>query len=164
MIELPVAVSLLLAFGAGWLFCLAVVVAVLAGKHKPHPKRRMYFMEIVRVGRRRAFALVVDPPLAVLDQQDAPLTVESSDPAVVEATLLPFVEGEPRKVQIRTLAPGLASVTAKADADLDPGEVRQIVAQLDFEVTEAGIEAQSIALQGEGTWEDDTPPEAAPTV
>ncbi len=115
-------------------------------------------MESVRVGRRGLFKLLTDPPLAVLDEQDAPVRVEVSDPALVEATLEPFVAGEARKLKVRTLAPGTVSVQVLADADLDPGEVRTLIAQLDLEITDSGVEAQSITLERDGVWEDDTQP------
>lgn len=154
-----------MAFMAGLLFAVSCALIAwslgLIRSGQPQPHRRLKVMEIVRAGRRRIFALALVPAIARLDEQDAPITVESSDPAVVSAELLPFEEGQPRKVRVRTLAPGTATVTVGADADLDPGETRTLLATLDFEVTESGVEAQSIALAGEGDWEDDL--EAPPT-
>lgn len=142
---------LLLSFAAGILFGLASALVVWIHTTS-HPKRRVKVMEIVRAGKYRIFVSTPEPAIAVLDQQDAPITYTSSDEAV--ATVVKD-ETNPLRCTVRTIAPGVASIVGKADADLDAGEVRQLEWLVaDLEVTEGGIEAQSVASTPEGPWTD----------
>jgi hypothetical protein len=109
-------------------------------------------MEIVRAGKYRIFVSAPEPVIAVLDVQDAPISYVSSDEAV--ATVVKD-EANPLRCTVKTVGVGVATIIGKADADLDAGEVREIEWTVcELEVTEGGIEAQSVSATPEGPWTD----------
>jgi hypothetical protein len=139
------------AFVAGAVFAGAVALVFYCRRPQPQT-RRIRVMELVRAGKYRIFTSKPEPAIAVLDVQDAPITYVSSDEAV--ATVVKD-ETNPLKCTVRTIGPGVATVIGKADADLDQGEVREIEWTVcELEVSEAGIEAQSVSATAEGPWTD----------
>ena len=71
---------------------------------------------------------------AAIDQTDHPVTVTSSDTNVVAVSDL---AADGLSFQLHFLAAGTASVTIDVDADLDPGELRDLVDTIDVTVVAA---------------------------
>lgn len=142
----------LIGFFVGIAF-VVIVALFLLPPEKPGSKVRVLMALTVRKGKKGKLKLVTDPPGSPIDLKDVAVTVESSDPATVEAVL----EADGR-VAWRTLAGGTAgpvSVTAKADADQDLGEVRLLDGRFDFDVVDSVEEPTSVALELDGPVEDD---------
>jgi hypothetical protein len=72
---------------------------------------------------------------ATVDQADEPVQWTSTDPAVVEIT---DVAADGLSCMAHYRSAGTASVSVKADADLDPAELRELVDTIDFTVVAAG--------------------------
>lgn len=133
------------------LVALAAFIFVLyLGQAKP--KARLLMALRVRKGKKGKLRLVTVPVGASIDVQDVPVTVESSDPATVEAVL---VDGAILWRTPQGGTPGLVTVTARADADQDSGEVRLLPATFEFDVVESATEPESIGLELDGPVEDD---------
>ena len=113
--------------------------------------------QAVRKGKRGQLRLSTDPPGSQIDIQDVAVSIVSSDPSTVEATLDP---ADNTLVNWRTLPGGTAgdvTVTAKVDADQDFGEVRVLDGTFVFSVTEGVVEPTAVNLAIEGPIVDDLP-------
>jgi hypothetical protein len=68
---------------------------------------------------------------ATLDESDNPITWESSDPNIVSVT----PSSDRMSAEIAAAGPvGMAQITVRADADVDPGEIRELAGILEVEV------------------------------